>query len=177
MQNVTLLGPQSPWTSNLLSAIGVTHFTNEEFKEKFDKLANPETQSIEKEKVHALLKQVYGFQPMPEESGLFVTALELDSGGVLGWDEMESGLDHIRGLMEEVAKNATEHDSFQDWKDDMIKHRRLRKGPQDRFKAPMTEAQSIGWHEEGVHNERVPKLSCAETRYADEMIKSGKDLF
>ena len=38
MQNVTALGPKNPWTANLLSALGIMHFNNEEIKETFDTL-------------------------------------------------------------------------------------------------------------------------------------------
>lgn len=76
-----------------------------------------------------------------------------------------------------VSKNAVEYTSTQDMKDDLIKHRRMKKDPMDKYKGPMTESQSIGWHEEEVFNERFPKNSCAETKYADEMIKSRLDPF
>jgi len=132
---------------------------------------------IEKARVFQLLKKAFGFEPMPEEMALFVTTLGLEEEGQLTWSEMEAGLDHIREMLRGVAKNATEYTSTQDLKDDLQKHRRMMKDPMDKYKGPMTEAMSIGWHEEEVFNERFPKNSCAETKYADEMIKCRLDPF
>merc|ERR1719362_2671198 len=124
-----------------------------------------------------LLRKAYGFEPMPEEMALFVSTLGLDEGegGSLSWIDIEAGLDEIREHLHRVSKNATEYTSHKDLTDDIVKHRRMMKDPMDKFKAPMTESQGIGWHEEEVFNERFPKSSCAETRYADEMVKSGQE--
>ncbi|OLP94011.1 hypothetical protein AK812_SmicGene24041 [Symbiodinium microadriaticum] len=177
MQNVTALGPKNPWTANLLSALGIMHFTNEEIKETFDSLVG-EAQSIQKVRMFELLKVAYGFEPMPEEMGLFVNTFHLeDEDGELSWPELEAGFDEIRDILSGVSKNATEYTSSDDLRTDALKHRRLMKDPMDKFKAPMTEAMSIGWHEEEVFNERFPKQSCSETRYADEMVKCKLDPF
>jgi len=173
MQNITGLGPESPWTSNLLSATGITHFSNEELKDTFDKMCG-ESQELPKEQVPLFFKKAYGFVPMPDEMGLYVTALDLDNSGGLSWTELEAGLNHVRGVMEEIAKNAKEHTSHSDFKDDMRKHRRFGKAPMDKYKAPMTEAQSVGWHEEEVENERYPKKACAETKYCNAMLMTNK---
>lgn len=39
MQNITALGPKNPWTANLLSALGIMHFSNDEIKETLGLLA------------------------------------------------------------------------------------------------------------------------------------------
>mmetsp|Transcript_43381 Transcript_43381/g.114261 ORF Transcript_43381/g.114261 Transcript_43381/m.114261 type:complete len:177 (-) Transcript_43381:48-578(-) len=176
MQNITALGPKNPWAANLLSALGIMHFSNAEIKETFDTLVDG-ADSIDKARVFELLKTAYGFEPMPEEMGLFVTTLGLEEDGQLAWSELEAGFDHIREMLQGVGKNATEYTSTQDFKDDLVKHRRMMKDPMDKYKAPMTESQSIGWHEEEVFNERFPKSSCAETKYADEMVKCRLDPF
>mmetsp|Transcript_81618 Transcript_81618/g.239633 ORF Transcript_81618/g.239633 Transcript_81618/m.239633 type:complete len:178 (-) Transcript_81618:89-622(-) len=176
MQNVTALGPRNPWTANLLSALGIMHFSNAEIKETFDSFTKG-AGVVEKKRIFDLLKAAYGFEPMPEEMTLFVTELSLDDeeGGQLAWGELEVAMDGIRENLASVAKNATEYTSFDDFITDRTKHRRLGKDPMDKFKAPMTESQSIGWHEEEVFNERFPKKSCDETRYADEMVKAGQE--
>lgn len=112
-----------------------------------------------------------------QEMGLFVTALQLDDEGAVSWEELEEAFDKIRQTLGGVSKNAVEYTSIQDMKDDLLKHRRMMKDPMDKYKGPMTEAQSIGWHEEEVFNERFPKGSCAETKYADEMIKCRLEPF
>lgn len=176
MQNVTALGPQNHFQANLLSALGVMHFTNEEIKETFDEVTAGDG-SIAKQRMFELLKAAYGFEPMPEEMGLFVSTFDLEADGMLDWAEIEVGLDHIRTMLSRVSKNATEFQSHEDMQAELKKHTRMRKDPMDKYKAPMTEAQSIGWHEEEVFNERFPKTSCAETRYVDSMVKSRLDVF
>ena len=72
-----------------------------------------------------------------------------------------------------IAKKATHYDSLQDMVDDTRKHSRVKYGPMDIYKRPMTTAQAVGWHEEEVFNERFPKTQCAEVKYADCLVKSG----
>mmetsp|Transcript_79429 Transcript_79429/g.184318 ORF Transcript_79429/g.184318 Transcript_79429/m.184318 type:complete len:178 (-) Transcript_79429:125-658(-) len=176
MQNITALGPKNPFTANLLSALGVMHFNNEEIRQTFDSFTRG-SGVLAKNGVFDLLKAAYGFEPMPEEMTLFVDELMLDQDteATIGWETMEAALDRIRENLMFISKNATEYTSVDDLKSDMTKHRRMMKDPMDKYKAPMTEAQSIGWHEEEVFNERFPKKSCEETRYADEMVKAGQD--
>merc|ERR1719436_1990402 len=152
------------------------HFSNEELHETFRTLAGPDG-ALDKARVFELLKKAYGFEPMPEEMGLFVTTLKLEEEGEVDWAELEVAFDHMREMLKGVAKNAAEHTSTGDYKDDLVKHRRLQKDPMDKYKAPMTEAQSVGWHEEEVFNERFPKSSCPETKYADDMIKCNLEVF
>lgn len=177
MQNITALGPKNPFSANLLSALGVTHFTNEEMKDTFDEFTGG-SGFVEKSQVYALLRKTYGFEPMPEEMGLFVTALDLgEEGGKLTWEELEAGCDQIRETLGGVSKHAAEYSSADLYRIDHLKHLRLTKDPMDKYKTPMTESQVIGWHEEEVTNERFPQKSCAETRFAGAMVKSGVDPF
>lgn len=88
-----------------------------------------------------MLKAAYGFEPMPEEMGLFVNTFHLeDDAGELTWPELEAGFDEIREVLSGVSKNATEYISVDDYRTDLMKHRRMMKDPMDKFKAPMTEA-------------------------------------
>jgi len=177
MQNVTALGPANPWTANLLSALGIMHFSDEDFQETFDQLDVDRTGLLPKARVFEFLKATYGFEPMPEEMGLFVKEFRLgdDDGGDIAWEDFQVGLGVIRELLGGVAKNATEYSSFSDLRDEWYKHTRNRKDPMDKFKAPMTTSQMVGWHEEEVYNERFPKKSCDETKYADEFVRSNWD--
>eukprot|EP00747_Dinoflagellata_sp_TGD_P023901 gnl/TRDRNA2_/TRDRNA2_130165_c0_seq4.p1 gnl/TRDRNA2_/TRDRNA2_130165_c0~~gnl/TRDRNA2_/TRDRNA2_130165_c0_seq4.p1 ORF type:complete len:176 (-),score=54.64 gnl/TRDRNA2_/TRDRNA2_130165_c0_seq4:45-572(-) len=175
MQNITALGPQNPFSANLLSALGVMHFEDEDVKQVFDKLDVTKSGCIEKNQVFELLKRTYGFEPMPEEMGLFVSTLNLEEDGPLQWEELEAAMGKIREMLASVSDNAKEHCSYDEMMQDRYKHQRYKKDPMDKYKAPMTEAQAYGWHEEEVFNERFPKKSCAETLYADEFVKSGWD--
>mmetsp|Transcript_83766 Transcript_83766/g.147836 ORF Transcript_83766/g.147836 Transcript_83766/m.147836 type:complete len:176 (-) Transcript_83766:61-588(-) len=173
MQNITALGPENHFTANLLSALGIMHFSDDEIKETFDGLTGGEP--IEKSRIFELLKTAYGFEPMPEEMGLFVTTLKLHEDGVVTWKELVEGMADIRTMLAGVGKNAVEYSSGSDLRCDRFKHTRMKKDPMDKYKAPMSESQKVGWHEEEVYNERFPKTSCNETRYADAMVRAGVD--
>jgi len=178
MQNITALGPRDVFKANLLSALGIMHFSNEEIKETYCMVIG-ENQPIEKARVFELLKAAYGFEPMPEEMGIFVSTLNLqdEETPILTWEEFQDGCDQIRETLGGVAKNATEFVSYEDMRAERYKHTRLRKEPMDKFKAPMTTQMQVGWHEEEVFNERFPKQSCAETKYIDAMSKCNIDIF
>jgi hypothetical protein len=120
---------------------------------------------------------MHELEPMPEEMGLFVTTLNLEEEGDVSWSDMEKGMDQIREMLKGVGKNASEFGSAADMREERFKHTRLRKDPMDKYKAPMTDGMRIGWHEEEVFNERFPKSSCAETKYADHMYMAGCDVF
>jgi hypothetical protein len=167
---VTALGPANPFTVNLLSALGVMHFSDEEFHDAFGLLAKEGV--IDKKQVFELLTAAYGFEPMPEEVDLFVNQFTLGEEGTLSWEEFHQGIDVMRAKLQAVTEHATEYKSGADLRADRFKHRRIAHGPQEKFKASMTTGQDIGWHEEEVFNERFPRQSCNETRYNDAVVAS-----
>eukprot|EP00397_Hematodinium_sp_SG-2012_P049763 GEMP01057536.1.p1 GENE.GEMP01057536.1~~GEMP01057536.1.p1 ORF type:complete len:183 (+),score=42.01 GEMP01057536.1:33-581(+) len=173
---VTCLGPQNPFAVSLLSALGVTNFSDEDFEEVFVRLQQPDG-TIAKTQIYQVLSETYGFDPMPEETNLFLNTLRLDEDieKSISWVEFRQGLAEIRDTVNEVSKKATHYTSHRDIMDDRTKHRRKPNGPMEIFKHPIAIGQEVGWHEEEVMNERFPKKSCAETKYADALLKSGVD--
>eukprot|EP00746_Dinoflagellata_sp_MGD_P165242 gnl/MRDRNA2_/MRDRNA2_94399_c0_seq1.p1 gnl/MRDRNA2_/MRDRNA2_94399_c0~~gnl/MRDRNA2_/MRDRNA2_94399_c0_seq1.p1 ORF type:complete len:188 (+),score=48.50 gnl/MRDRNA2_/MRDRNA2_94399_c0_seq1:98-661(+) len=169
---VTALGPANPFTVNHLSALGVMHFSDEEFQEGFQLLDSANKGSIEKKQVFELLTAVYGFEPMPEEVDLFVNQFTLGEDGSLTMAEFQAGIDEMRSKLAGVTENATQYKSAADLRADRFKHRRVEHGPMNKFKTSMTTGQEIGWHEEEVFNERFPRQSCNETRYNDAVVAS-----
>jgi len=167
---VTALGPANPFTVNLLSALGVMHFSDEEFHDGFQLLQAGD--KIDKKQVFELLTAVYGFEPMPEEVDLFVNQFGLGEEGSLTWNEFHKGIDEMRTKLSGVTENATQYKSGADLRADRFKHRRVENGPMNKFKTSMTTGQDIGWHEEEVFNERFPRQSCNETRYNDAVVAS-----
>lgn len=169
---VTSLGPSNPFTVSLLSALGVTNFSDEEFKVAFDMMDAQGQGCVDKAQVYEILSNTYGFEPMPEEVNLFVTILDLATEGTLTWAQFSTGLRKIRDTVQGVAANAKQYHASSDLKQDRVKHLRAKKGPMEIFKHPMTTNMGYGWHEEEVFNERFPKTSCAETRFADHLVKN-----
>mmetsp|Transcript_26692 Transcript_26692/g.64294 ORF Transcript_26692/g.64294 Transcript_26692/m.64294 type:complete len:177 (-) Transcript_26692:127-657(-) len=173
MFGVTALGPQNPFSCNLLSALGVTNYSDEEFFEAFQQIDADSQGRIDKGEVFQLLHTTYGFEPMPEEITLFVDRFALNEEGSLSWDDFQQGLVSIRQTARQAGKNAAQFTSVAEYTVDRRKHLRPRRGPMDVYKNPMTTSQLVGWHEEEVENERFPIRSCAETKYQDAVIKSG----
>mmetsp|Transcript_137 Transcript_137/g.252 ORF Transcript_137/g.252 Transcript_137/m.252 type:complete len:179 (-) Transcript_137:671-1207(-) len=169
---VTSLGPSAPIGCNLLSTLGVTSFGDEDFKKAFGSLTGADG-LIPRIDVYECLTRTYGFEPMPEEINIFVSTMELQKEGGISWSEFQAGLVAIREKVKRISKKATHYDSYQDSMDDRRKHARVKFGPMEIYKRPMTTAQAVGWHEEEVFADRFPKSSCAETKYQDAVIRSG----
>lgn len=64
-------------------------------------------------------------------------------------------------------------------KADRYKHTRMRADPQEKYKIPMTFNQSVGFYNSDklsrdiAKQPQYPNRKCAETKYAEEMIKTG----
>ena len=64
-------------------------------------------------------------------------------------------------------------------KDDRFKHRRMNNELQDKYKIPVTYNQSVGFYTKDkisldiAKQPRKPINKCPETKYAEEMIKTG----
>ena len=62
---------------------------------------------------------------------------------------------------------------------DRYKHTRMNDGLEQKYKVPITFNQSVGFKVEDPRNkelmqmERHPVIKCPETKYADEMIRTG----
>jgi hypothetical protein len=169
---ITALGPPNPFSVNLLSALGVTSFSDEEFFAVW-KLVDKDQTGVRTDEVFEVLEGTYGFEPMPEEMNLFVVELALNESRTITWQEFTDALGRIREQVNKVGEAGRYYTSFQDISDDLVKGRRKPNGPMGIYKHPMTCMQEVGWHEEDVFNERFPKNSCNETRFQDAMYKSG----
>ena len=109
---------------------------------------------------------------------MFVDALDQDHGGKANLAEFTGLLDKMReqlGLKDGAAK---EYTSFNKMAGDRYKHVRMANNLEEKYKVPMTFNQSIGFKVEDERNkdlikmDRHPIVLCAETKYADEMIKT-----
>merc|ERR1712193_69957 len=146
--------------------------SDEEFMDGFKLLDQNEAGTIEKAEIFELLTAVYGFEPMPEEVDLFVNQFKLGEESSLTWEEVHKGIDEMRSKLSALTENAKLYKSGEELRADRFKHTRVKHGPLNKFKAPMTSGQDVGWHEEEVFNERFPRQSCNETRYGDAVVKA-----
>ena len=64
-------------------------------------------------------------------------------------------------------------------KDDRFKHARMNKDVTDKYKLPMTAAQTNGFYVKDKQQQEIAKQTCypvrkcPETKYADEMVRTG----
>ena len=81
--------------------------------------------------------------------------------------------------MNKNANKAREYTSFNKMKDDRFKHKRMDFNLQEKYKLPLTFNQSVGFqHMDETQKtitmqKKYPINKCPETKYAEEMIKTG----
>ena len=109
---------------------------------------------------------------------MFQDALNENHGGKANLAEFECCLDKMREGLRGKDGAAKEYTSFNKMAGDRYKHVRMANNLEEKYKVPMTFNQSIGFNVEDERNkdlikmDRHPIVLCAETKYADEMIKT-----
>ena len=99
--------------------------------------------------------------------------------GRVSWDEFRGAMGRLKEKINEKAKRAKEYTSFAKMKEDRFKHRRVENELQDKYKLPMTFNQSVGFYTKDeiskdiAKQPKYPNKKCSETKYAEEMIKTG----
>ena len=86
----------------------------------------------------------------------------------------------MREKIDAKKKNATEYTSHQKLKADRFKHSRGKGEVQEKYKAPLTSNQSNGYFVNDPNQKEIAKPAvnkpiymCSETKYANEMVKTG----
>ncbi len=154
-------------------------FSEEEFKEAFIKVDKDGSGFITPDEVEELLFETYGFPPLDEEVTLFMKEFDLNQDGKVSWDEFVASMTRIKEKMDSKADQAKEYSSFNKFTEDRFKHKRPAVEVQDKYKHPMTMSQSVGFHHKDETQKMIsmqdtyPNHKCDETRFAEEMIKTG----
>ena len=74
--------------------------------------------------------------------------------------------------MDNKAKRAKEYQSFEKLREDRVKHKRMDNELVDKYKAPLTFGQSVGFLSKDPRQQEIsqdlkrPKNKCNETKYA-----------
>ena len=176
---ITALGPPNQFKTALINALGITVFTEEEFKASFDRIDKDGSGFITANEIETLLFETYGFPPLEEEVALFMEQFDSNGDMQVSWDEFSSSLRTLKEKADSKAKGAKEYSSWNKMYDDRFKHRRMQGELQEKYKQPLTFNQSVGFRhfdpqqKEISQQERHPIRKCPETKYAEEMIKTG----
>ena len=110
---------------------------------------------------------------------MFIEYFDLNHDGKVTLDEFKTALKNMREQLHEKNGVAKEYKSYNKLVGDRFKHVRMAKGLEEKYKVPLTFNQSIGFKVEDPRNkelikiERHPIVLCDETKYADEMNRTG----
>ena len=84
--------------------------------------------------------------------------------------------DEKSGNLAQQQAEGSMYNSASEYQERIRSHKLLDGLPKEKFNAPMTTNQSVGWSKVDYNQvlaDIVPKLSCPETQYADAMVKAG----
>jgi hypothetical protein len=177
---ITSLGPQNPFQSSLIDAIGLKVFTREEFKQAFDRIDSDHSGYIDITEVRDLLRETYNLEPLEVEVEMFMQEFDENRDGRISWQEFEQTLGKIVEDLENKAKRASSHKSYEEMTFKRRKHIRGEVQPSETYKKPLTHGQGYGFFDYGKVRKQPTatqatfyRARCPETKYADDLIAGG----
>jgi len=102
--------------------------------------------TITPDEVEDLLTATYGFPPLESEVEMFMEQFDLNQDGKVTHEEFMKALSEIREKMKQKGQAATEYTSHNKMKDERFKHKRMNNNITEKYKLPMTSAQSFGFY-------------------------------
>ena len=161
---ITALGSPNTFQSNLVSALGINVFSDEEFERAFLKMDKDGSGGITPDEVEDLLFQTYGFPPLEQEVEMFMEKFDLNQDGKVTLEEFKKALVVIREEMKKKSGTATEYTSHNKMKEERFKHKRMNNEVQDKYKLPMTSAQTNGFFVKDKQQQEIAKQTCYPVR-------------
>ena len=110
---------------------------------------------------------------------MFMEDFDANSDGKVSLEEFKNALTRMRESLAKKDGAAKEYTSYNQMASDRFKHIRMGGNLESKYKVPVTFNQSVGFNVEDPRNkelmkmERHPITKCPETKYADEMIRTG----
>ena len=154
-------------------------YTDEEFEEAFKRVDRDGSGFITSNEVEELLYETYGYPALEEEIMMFMEEFDANQDGKVSMEEFKAALVRMRVALDTKKDVGKEYTSYEKMKNDRFKNVRMGNNIEDKYKVPMTFNQSIGFKVEDPRNKdlikcvRHPINKCPETKYAEEMIKTG----
>ena len=154
-------------------------YTDEEFEEAFKRVDRDNSGYITSNEVEELLYETYGYPALEDEIKMFMDEFDANQDGRVSLEEFKAALTRMRAALDNKKDAGKEYTSYEKMKANRYKHVRMENNLEDKYKVPLTFNQSIGFKVEDPRNkdlikqERHPINKCPETKYAEEMIKTG----
>lgn len=181
---LTLLGPQSSFSSEYRHSFGVDLFEEKDLITSFRSVVGGEGKSATAADLPAILRHLFHGPPPAHELERVTEAFgaEAFSAAAAATPTVDEArfLSLMKALQESAgrepadrAKAATfnSHDLMLDQR---RRQRRGLDGPKELFTKPLTLTQEIGWRaHEAVPEKRHPKKHCEETKFASKLRQAG----
>ena len=145
----------------------------------FEKVDKDKSGYITPNEVEELLFETYGYPALEEEIKMFMEDFDSNHDGKVSLEEFKTALCRMRDILKGKNNAGCEYTSHVKYSEDRFKHTRMANELEDKYKVPLTFNQSIGFKVTDPRNndlikmERHPIVLCDETKYADNMIKTG----
>ena len=186
---INQLGAAKPCAEGLYGALNLSIFDDEEYLLAFDKFDRDGNGFLDKDEIHLMLEDVMNptgrrnqaKAPAPQEAvDEFMEHFDGNSDGKISRQEFQDGLASLKEKSAASTKraNGRTHKSYNAYKGQLNKHTREKEAPTNRMVFAQTTSEGYGYDPE-VGEADAPvdpartKTSCAETLYADKMVKSG----
>ena len=154
-------------------------YTDQEFEEAFKRVDRDNSGFITSNEVEELLFETYGYPALEDEIKMFMDEFDTNKDGKVSMEEFKAALGRMRAQLDTKKDVGKEYTSYNKMTADRFKHSRMGNELEHKYKVPLTFNQSIGFKVEDPRNkdlikcERHPINKCPETKYAEEMIKTG----
>ena len=169
---LTQLGPQSTFNASLISLQNYSSFAEEDFQAAFDQFAAEGQLALAG--VDQVCEIVFGGMMPAQELEALLGVLQQFGGFSFSFDQLMTAIATVASGKAATAQGYT---SYLDWRADLRKHTRIEYDPKTAFVTPILGSMEYGWNAPTADyaTKRHPKVSSAETRYADSMVRQGED--
>jgi hypothetical protein len=136
--------------------------------------------------IKEFLFYTFGFSPLDDEIDgkliLIIVEIINTSGksnpqDEFKWEEMASLLNLIKENMKNKSMKSVKYTSYQHYHDDIFKHKRKESNPDVSYKNPVTYSQNYGFYKfsgRNINKCDFPKRKCEETKYAENLLLTGR---
>lgn len=176
---LTAFGPESLIQSSLVNSNGFSLYSNEEYNSSFEKIKKITNEElISSVNIPLMMEFTFGFKPLQDEVDLLLSHIKkFTKDSKFKWEEVKNGLESVRNDLNLKAEASKTYTSFEKYQYERFKHVRKEGYPSDAYKLPVSAGYEYGFHgfkERNLNKERFPINKCEETKFAEEIIKTGK---